>query len=840
MRFVSKLLVVSLTAVAVLPFMRGIPVHAASDIKIDKSSFPDEKFRAVISGTDYDKDSNGWLTVAERNSVINIHCENHGITSIKGVELFPNLEGLWCLNNNISSWDLSGNPHLKGIWCSKNAFTSLSFKDNPELEWVYCFGCKLTSLDLTGNPEMAYVECNDNKGLKSLNLKNNKKLENLFCSDCGLTSLDLTNNPLLCELDCFNNNLTSINLSKNTKLKRLDVWNNPKLGNVDVSKLKELEFYNCAKTGCTQVNVTNNTELQMLVASYNENIKTLDLTHNPRLAVLHLDCDWRLQSLDLSKNPKLYYLQAFGLHGIDTLDISNNSRLIKAYKDGVYKDEPQLGDVHSYTVNYGGSGEYFDNLLHCLVVDNDVKIVTNGSTSSPVYDSIIDTNDGHSDSEQFATREEAIALLYKLAGSPAVSGKSTFTDVPSGASYAKAVKWGQDKNICFGYPDVCSDTFGVGQLISRQDFALMAHRFAGVMKFGTAFDYGRTDWFIDFKDIDYYAWGAFTWSIQWGVLKTKNNYCYPRGRLTKAELQAGCDQIFHLDQNASYSSQVNGNGTAPEITEQPEDYMGYAGSVAVFNVSASGAGLSFQWQLKKGSKWADLTSGGADTPMLSVKVDDSKNGKIYRCVIKDTTGNEIISDEVKITVKEIAIKITSQPSDYTGAAGSVAKFSVTASGEGLTYQWQLKKGSKWADLSSGGAKTASMSVKVDDSKNGKVYRCLITNASGEQLASKEVAITVKEPVSSIVIDKQPVDVECNAGEYAVFTCSAKGDGLSYQWQLKKGSSWSNLTTGGADTNTLKIKGDLSRNGKIYRCVITDAKGDETATKEAVLRVTEVS
>ena len=255
---------------------------------------------------------------------------------------------------------------------------------------------------------------------------------------------------------------------------------------------------------------------------------------------------------------------------------------------------------------------------------------------------------------------------------------------------------------------------------------------------------------------------------------------------------------------------------------------------------ASGAGLSFQWQLKKGSKWADLTSGGADTPTLSVKVDDSKNGKIYRCVIKDSTGNEIISDEVKITVKEIGIKITTQPSDYTGAAGSTAKFSVTASGEGLAYQWQLKKGSKWADLSSGGAKTAAMSVKVDDSKNGKVYRCLITNASGEQLASKEVAITVKQPVSSIVIDKQPADVECNAGEYAVFTCSAKGDGLSYQWQLKKGSSWSNLTTGGADTNTLKIKGDLSRNGKVYRCVITDAKGDQTATKEAVLRVTEVS
>ena len=90
----------------------------------------------------------------------------------------------------------------------------------------------------------------------------------------------------------------------------------------------------------------------------------------------------------------------------------------------------------------------------------------------------------------------------------------------------------------------------------------MAHRFADHMGFGTAFDYGRTDWFKDYYDIDFYAWGSFTWAIQWNVLsfdKTNNNCC-PHGRLTKDELKAGVAEIFDLDEGAAYSGIVDGNG----------------------------------------------------------------------------------------------------------------------------------------------------------------------------------------------------------------------------------------------------------------------------------------
>ena len=277
--------------------------------------------------------------------------------------------------------------------------------------------------------------------------------------------------------------------------------------------------------------------------------------------------------------------------------------------------------------------------------------------------------------------------------------------------------------------------------------------------------------------------------------------------------------------------------TEPSITinTQPVSYSGVVGTTAKFTVAAEGENLTYQWQLKKGSSWANLSAGGATTPTLSVKVDTSKDGKVYRCLIS-SGGEQLATDEVSITVTEPtnAIVITTQPSNYIGLEGSTAKFTVVAEGTGLSYQWQLKKGSSWANLSAGGATTSTLSIKVDSGKNGKIYRCLIKDADGNELASEGASITIKEP--SIFIDTQPEDYYGAVGTTAKFTVEATGEGLTYQWQLKKGSKWADLTSGGATTDTLSIKVDAGKAGKVYRCLITDANGEELASEEVTINI----
>ena len=582
----AKILVAVFAAVMVLPFMRCVPVEAfaAGTIPIYSTTyFPDANFQKAVKA--YDTNGDNYLSQAERNAVINLHCENMNIYSIKGIEYFPNIQGLWCLNNHISSWDLSANKELVGIWCSHNDFTTLNFKGLDKLEWVYCFNCKLTSINFKDNPNLAYVECNANPDLKYLNLTKNTKLENLFCSECGLTSLNLSNNPMLCELDAQKNKLTSLDLSNNPCLKRLDIWDNENLGDVDISNLKGLEYYNCANNGVTKLDMSNNPQLQLLICGYNEELTYLNVKNNPRLADLRLECDYNLTSLDLSGNPQLYNLYAFGCGGLSSVNISNNPYLIKAYKEGFSKAEPQLGYVTSYTIEYGGSEEYFEDLTHCVVVDNGKSVVTTGGNPKVVSECYINTNDGYTGSETFATRGQAIQLLWEKAGCPVVSGTSRFNDV-AGSPYEAAIIWGETYNICFGYPSICADSFCPDELVSREDFALMAHRLALYMGLGTAFDYGRTDWFDDFYAIDYYGWGAFTWAIQFEVLKTSGNKCNPHGRMTVSDLQAGADKIFNLDGAASYSAKVNGNGT-PVVAQKVKLYAdGNKGNVYTLPASS--------------------------------------------------------------------------------------------------------------------------------------------------------------------------------------------------------------------------------------------------------------
>ena len=642
-KVLKRIVAVLICSVFILSGFGELPVRAEEDntsIPIDEEHFPDENFRKCVA-TNSDTDGNGYLDNYEILYTWNMYCENSDVESIEGIEYFPYLKGLWCKGNRITELDLTGNPDIEGVWCSFNQLKELDFSSCPKLTWVYCFDCKLEKLNVRNNPKLAYLECNSNPNLKELDLSQNSELENLFCSKCGLTELDVSNNPLLCELTCFENHLKSLDVSNNPLIKRLDIWWNTELGDVDVSNLKDLQYYNIGNTAAKNVNIKNNKHLLEFVCNYNNGITSLDLSGNPDLAFLALECDEYLQSLDLSHNPKLYYLRAFGLTSIEHIDLSKNYRLCKAYNEGDYLHETEnLGEVYSMTLDYGGSSDPFDELRHCVALDDRIKpnAKFNGKN---VPDCKLDKNDGLSDKENFITRGQAIQTLYELAGKPAAPAKTRFTDVPSDASYYNAVKWGEANKICFGYPVLCDNEFNGEELINRQDFALMAHRFAVYMDFGTAFDYGRSDWFKDSLDMDFYAWGPFTWALQWKVVHNEDGdtHCYPHGRITYDEFKGGLEHLMDLDSGASYAKRVGGNFGAegdPDATEkQGTGYNGDYKPKAINIVIPK----TYPGTKEKDKKTATPTPKVPDvTPAPNTQASMGE---------KDLYGNEIVSQQEK-------------------------------------------------------------------------------------------------------------------------------------------------------------------------------------------------
>ena len=317
---------------------------AAGDLEINETNFPDLAFRQYIS-TNFDIDQDGVLSSDEINRVTRIELFfRSDITSLEGIEYFPNLEYLNCYYTNIMTLDVSKNTALTYLDCSGTGITELDVSKNTALTYLECYGTGITELDVSKNTALTYLYCN-NTGITELDVSNNTALTYLRCSstgiteldvskntalislncdNTGITELDVSNNTALTNLDCYNTGITELDVSYNTALTSLDCSQNSKLISMDVSKNTALTSLYCYNTGITELDVSKNTALTYLEC-YGTGITELDVSKNTALE--RLDCYYtNITTLDVRNNTALNYLNCSNT-GITELDVSNNTAL---------------------------------------------------------------------------------------------------------------------------------------------------------------------------------------------------------------------------------------------------------------------------------------------------------------------------------------------------------------------------------------------------------------------------------------------------------------------------------------------------------------------------------
>ncbi len=269
---------------------------------------------------------------------------------------------------------------------------------------------------------------------------------------------------------------------------------------------------------------------------------------------------------------------------------------------------------------------------------------------------------------------------------------------------------------------------------------------------------------------------------------------------------------------------LSDNAALPSITAQPQNVTAAVGDTAVFTVTASGSGLSYQWQFSSngGSSWGAAKADGNTTKKLSVPATLSRDGYQYRCKVTNSAGT-VTSSAARLTVLEKP-SITTQPKNVKVNEGGTAVFTVAASGTGLSYQWQYSKdgGSSWGNASADGNTTKKLSVPGTLYRNGYQYRCKVTNSGGSVYSNAATLTVVAKPS----ITAHPQNVTAAADDTAVFTVTASGTGLSYQWQYSAngGSSWGAAKADGNTTKKLSVPATLSRDGYQYRCKVTNSAG----------------
>ncbi len=257
----------------------------------------------------------------------------------------------------------------------------------------------------------------------------------------------------------------------------------------------------------------------------------------------------------------------------------------------------------------------------------------------------------------------------------------------------------------------------------------------------------------------------------------------------------------------------------PGILQQPQNVDTTEGGSVTFTVTASGSGLTYQWQvLEAGSStWKNSPATGNTTATLTVPATLSRNGYKYRCIVK--SGSTSVTSSAATLTVTAEVKITAQPQSVNTTEGGNVTFRVTASGQNLTYQWQVCEAGKtaWKDSPATGNKTATLTVPATLSRSGYKYRCIVKSGS-TSVTSSAATLTVTPGVK---ITAQPQSVSTKAGGSVTFAVTASGSNLTYQWQVCEAgkTAWKDSPADGNKTSTLIVPATASRNSYKYRCIV---------------------
>jgi len=265
-----------------------------------------------------------------------------------------------------------------------------------------------------------------------------------------------------------------------------------------------------------------------------------------------------------------------------------------------------------------------------------------------------------------------------------------------------------------------------------------------------------------------------------------------------------------------------------KIITQPENASGLVGDTLTVSITATGDGLTYQWYLKNPGA-SNFAKSSVTSDTYSVKLGESMDGRKIYCVVTDKYGNSVQSKTVTLSEFKNTAKITVQPQSTSGLVGETVTVSLTATGDGLTYQWYLKNpgASKFAKSS---ITSDTYSVKLGESMDGRQIYCVVTDQYGNTVQSNTVTLSVKKTLS---ITSQPKDASAVEGTAVKTSVQATGNGLTYQWYYKNAGD-EVFAESAMTTATYSITMTAARDGREVYCVVTDQNGNTVTSDIATL------
>jgi len=300
---------------------------------------------------------------------------------------------------------------------------------------------------------------------------------------------------------------------------------------------------------------------------------------------------------------------------------------------------------------------------------------------------------------------------------------------------------------------------------------------------------------------------------------------------------SGCSTVV------SYEVTVN---NPIEITASTATQTVVTGGNTSFSVTATGSGapsesgLTYQWESTvDGETFVTLTNdaiyGGTNTSTLTLtSVPEELNFTLYNVIITGAC-TSVTSDLAVLFVGDTGIETQPDPATICDGGAGTASFTVVASSDVTTYEWQEDRGGdNWQILTDvgiySGTSTPTLTLTgLTTANTGWRYKVVVTGIGSAE--SNPVSLTVSQ--GAAVTSGPANQTVCYTGGTTNFTVAAT-NASSYQWQYSAdGSVWDNVvnstptgaTYSGTTSATLNVSttsATPSTGMHLYRAIVNSA------------------
>lgn len=229
-------------------------------------------------------------------------------------------------------------------------------------------------------------------------------------------------------------------------------------------------------------------------------------------------------------------------------------------------------------------------------------------------------------------------------------------------------------------------------------------------------------------------------------------------------------------------------GSPLVIIAQPADRSVCIGSSTNFLVQATGANPSYQWQtrLSNAGNWNNINGAiAASFAYSGVAATDS--GKQYRVLVAAGCSSAIPSNAATLIVETRLPAVVSQPVSSTVCQGNNTSFTVAATGNNLSYQWQCKINAQagWTNVAAANNCILNLNA-VTVAINSSAYRVKIGAACNNTSLSNDAMLIVEKPQAAFSLNNA---AQCLAQNNFVFNnqSATNGTALTYAWDFDDGT-----------------------------------------------------